>query len=117
MAKDGSHEFNIFQAIGSEGMLVKDIKLPNAKVGQSKALEAKWIAIEKTDKGPKLVRKVDKIVDTVSEDLKKVSSGKAEELDKATIEALKKRKALSVQCVFQNPSMVFLIWFSESQKE
>uniref|UniRef100_A0A914Z260 phenylalanine--tRNA ligase n=1 Tax=Panagrolaimus superbus TaxID=310955 RepID=A0A914Z260_9BILA len=97
MAKEGSHEYNLYQTIGADGKLLKDIKLANVKVAQSKALEAKWIAIEKTENGPKLVRKVDKVEDIVSADLKKIAAGKAEELEKATIEALKKRKALTVQ--------------------
>jgi phenylalanyl-tRNA synthetase alpha chain len=97
MAKDGSHEYNLFQLLGTNGMSMNDIKLPNLKVAQSKALEVKWISIEKNGKETKLVRKVDKVEDTVSADLKKVADGKAEELNKAAIEALKKRKALTVQ--------------------
>uniref|UniRef100_A0A1I7XFV2 ANK_REP_REGION domain-containing protein n=1 Tax=Heterorhabditis bacteriophora TaxID=37862 RepID=A0A1I7XFV2_HETBA len=46
---NGSHEFNVYEAIGENGLLQADVmKLPFGKVGMNKAMAAGWIMIDKS---------------------------------------------------------------------
>ncbi len=59
-------------------------------VGFKQAMQQKWLATDKSGGEPKIVRKVDSIVDKTQQLLKDVANGK--DLDKTDAEALKKRK-------------------------
>ena len=91
----GSHEYNVFQAIGADGIDQADLKIPNAKVGMSKAMANRWIALEKSEKGNRLVRKVAEVKDDVQHDLKLILEGKVDQVSASSIQELKKRKLVS----------------------
>ena len=91
----GSHEYNVFQAVGKDGINQADLKIPNAKVGMSKAMANGWIALEKNEKGNRLVRKVADIKDDVQHDLKLILEGKVDQVSADSIQQLKKRKLVS----------------------
>ncbi|XP_064626144.1 phenylalanine--tRNA ligase alpha subunit-like [Lineus longissimus] len=77
VAENGSHEALVFNAIPGDGMSQADLmkKVPNAKIGFSKAMSAGWIAIDKKAAGgPKVTRKVETIEDTVKECLTKLKN-------------------------------------------
>ena len=49
MASNGSHEATLFNALPAEGGMphAEVMKLPNAKIGFAKAIQAKWIELDK----------------------------------------------------------------------
>jgi len=53
LAVSGSHEFRVWEVVGEEGMVMKDLQAAlgaeSAKVGQGKAFKNKWI--KKRDDG------------------------------------------------------------------
>lgn len=76
IVQNGSHEAVIWNAVPEEGIeqsaLMKLIGDPNvAKLGFSKAMSQKWIAIDKTLSKPIVKRKVNSIKDEVQELLKR----------------------------------------------
>ncbi|CAJ0573725.1 unnamed protein product, partial [Mesorhabditis spiculigera] len=84
MATNGSHEYNVFVAIGDEGLPQGELmKLPIGKVGMAKAIAAKWIATEKNGAEVRLVR----------EQLEQISLG--QEVDAKDKTELKKRKLIN----------------------
>lgn len=96
MATKGSHEYNVFKTVGKEGALQADImKLPIGKVGVAKAIQAGWVAVDKSGGAVKVVRKADEdaVVDQVREQLEKVKLG--EEVETKVKTELKKRKLIN----------------------
>ncbi|UYV65126.1 FARSA [Cordylochernes scorpioides] len=97
VAKEGSHEALIYYAIPPEGLDQKTLmqKVPNAKVGFSKAMSFGWIKIDKSgENGPKVMRKVESIEDGVQECLRMMERLQIEEVPEPQKQELKKRKLL-----------------------
>lgn len=95
IADTGSHEAKIFNAIPDDGIQMDQLlKIPNAKVGFSKAMSAKWILLDKSGKAPIVKRKVSKIVDTVQANLKLILSGHASQIADNVKQEYKSRKLL-----------------------
>ncbi|KAI7900594.1 tRNA synthetases class II core domain (F)-domain-containing protein [Cokeromyces recurvatus] len=97
LAKDGSHEARVFEAIpaGEEGLPIAELQAkfgPSAKAGQGKAFKNKWI----TKKGNNLVRLVDSIVDETQKDLKEIESTGTLK-DAKVLNELKKRTLIDKQ--------------------
>lgn len=89
----GSHEANIFNAIPENGIIQSEVmKLPNAKVGFSKAMSAGWILVDKSNNPPLVKRKVSQIVDIVQENLKKIATGDVSNISDKERQEYKKRK-------------------------
>lgn len=70
------------------------MKLPNAKVGFSKAMSAGWILLDKTCTPPKVKRKVSQIEDKVQEYLKKIAMGDFSGIPDKELQEFKKRKLI-----------------------
>ncbi|EEZ97297.1 phenylalanine--tRNA ligase alpha subunit [Tribolium castaneum] len=94
VAEHGSHEARIFHAVPSEGVAQAELmRLPNAKVGFSKAMSAGWLTLDKG--GPPVVkRKVDKIVDTVQANLRLIQGGHLGQIEDSVRQEYKKRKLI-----------------------
>mmetsp|Transcript_4363 Transcript_4363/g.5843 ORF Transcript_4363/g.5843 Transcript_4363/m.5843 type:complete len:503 (+) Transcript_4363:49-1557(+) len=94
--QSGSAEARCWQAVPTEGISLADLKANNsaevAEVGFKQAMQHKWLALEKGAE-PRIVRKVDSIVDQVKEQLDLLSAG--QELSKLDLDKLKKRKLIS----------------------
>ncbi|KAA3676227.1 phenylalanyl-tRNA synthetase alpha chain, partial [Paragonimus westermani] len=61
VAKNGSHEFRVYSAVPACGVSQNSLldEFPNAKIGLSKALAARWLKIVKDPaNGPKIYRAV-----------------------------------------------------------
>ncbi|KAG5832835.1 phenylalanine--tRNA ligase alpha subunit [Anguilla rostrata] len=97
IAKQGSHEAQVFEAIPEEGLPQNQLmKLPSGKVGFSKAMSNKWIRLDKGHEGgPRVFRTVAHIEDSVREKLLLVKGGKASQLAEKEKNELKKRKLLT----------------------
>uniref|UniRef100_A0AC35TMT3 Phenylalanine--tRNA ligase n=1 Tax=Rhabditophanes sp. KR3021 TaxID=114890 RepID=A0AC35TMT3_9BILA len=93
----GSHEFRVWEAVGVDGTLQSEImKLPFGKFGGSKAMQNKWIAIEKSDGAVKYVRKVETLSeDPIKAELQAIICGNMANLPANAITLLKKRKLLN----------------------
>jgi phenylalanyl-tRNA synthetase alpha chain len=63
-----------------------------ADVGFKQAMQAKWVALDKSGGEPRVVRKVDVITDTTRQQLAAVAAG--QELPKAEADALQKKRKL-----------------------
>lgn len=62
----GSHEANVYNSIPEEGIAQSELmKLPNAKVGFSKAMSNGWVLVDKTGTPALVKRKVPEIKDLV----------------------------------------------------
>uniref|UniRef100_A0A0N4ZE13 phenylalanine--tRNA ligase n=1 Tax=Parastrongyloides trichosuri TaxID=131310 RepID=A0A0N4ZE13_PARTI len=95
IANEGSHEFRVWEAIGKDGISQSEImKLPFGKIGQSKAMQNKWIAIDKSGGDVKLIRKVDNLLEDPVRNELKVCLKDPSKLSPNTIKELKKRKLL-----------------------
>ncbi|GMT37760.1 hypothetical protein PFISCL1PPCAC_29057 [Pristionchus fissidentatus] len=96
-AENGSAEFRTFQRVAAQGGTPQAdvMKESYGKVGQSKAMAAGWIAIDKSAGAPTVVRKVDSVVDTVAEQLKALKLGDEAKVDEKSRTELKKRKLIS----------------------
>ncbi|KAK5649186.1 hypothetical protein RI129_000215 [Pyrocoelia pectoralis] len=95
VAAKGSHEALIYNAVPENGIEQSDLmKIPNAKVGFSKAMSAGWILVDKSGPKPLVKRKVDEIVDTVQNHLNSIASGDFTVLSDALKQEYKKRKLL-----------------------
>lgn len=70
------------------------MKLPNAKVGFSKAMSAGWILVDRSGDKPMVKRQLPKIVDTVQTHLKQVANKDLSQLDNNLKQEYKKRKLL-----------------------
>lgn len=70
------------------------MKLPNAKVGFSKAMSAGWIFVDKGCTPPLIRRKVLQIEDVVQEHLKLVVSGDVSKISDKEKQEYKKRKLI-----------------------
>ncbi|XP_035252881.1 phenylalanine--tRNA ligase alpha subunit isoform X2 [Anguilla anguilla] len=97
IAKQGSHEAQVFEAIPEEGLPQNQLmKLPSGKVGFSKAMSNKWIRLDKGHEGgPRVFRTVAHIEDSVREKLLLVKGGGASQLAEKEKNELKKRKLLT----------------------
>jgi len=102
MAANGSYEANIFNFIPKDGLKQTDLQNSplgkNAKLGFSKAMSEGWLGLDKAaEGGPRIIRKVDNIVDNVQNMLKTVQSGAA--VDDAKLLDLKKRKLVQKEVI------------------
>lgn len=70
------------------------MKLPNAKVGFSKAMSAGWIQVDKTVKPPLIRRKVNEIQDHVQVHLKLIILGQSHQIPEKEKQEYKKRKLI-----------------------
>ncbi|XP_050596219.1 phenylalanine--tRNA ligase alpha subunit isoform X2 [Bombus affinis] len=72
----GSHEAAVYNAIPDDGMPQPEVmqSVPFAKVGFSKALQAGWIVIDKSNGKPIVKKKVASITDVTQNDLKTLAS-------------------------------------------
>lgn len=97
----GSHEANIFAKIPDEGMLHAELmKLPNAKLGFSKAIANGWIALDKKHAdGPKVTKKMPTVEDSVQLVLKKLKALELADVPEKAIQDLKKRKLVAEQTI------------------
>ncbi|KIY98410.1 phenylalanyl-tRNA synthetase alphachain [Monoraphidium neglectum] len=98
-ATAGSPEAQVFAAVPPEGVTLAALKaaLPGdvADLGFRQAMQQKWVATDKSSGEPRVVRKVESIVDTVQQQLQTLLSGG--DLPAADLEALtKKRKMLQL---------------------
>lgn len=95
VADKGSHEALIYNAVPEDGVAQADLmKLPNAKVGFSKAMSAGWILVDKSGEKPLVKRKIPEIVDSVQAHLKALAAGDTTELNDNLKQEYKKRKLL-----------------------
>ncbi|RZC38162.1 tRNA-synt 2d domain containing protein [Asbolus verrucosus] len=95
IVENGSHEAAIYNAVPETGVQQAELmKLPNAKVGFSKAMSAGWICVDKNGGAPIIKRKVHKIVDTVQANLKLILSGHAAQIADNIKQEYKKRKLI-----------------------
>lgn len=92
---NGSYEYVLFNSVPKEGILQKDLmKLPNAKIGFSKAMTLGWISIDKkAEGGPTVFRKVETAEDEVVKVLNNISEQKS--VADKVIQDVKKRKLIS----------------------
>lgn len=97
IAESGSYEANIFAKIPDEGILQAELmKLPNAKLGFSKAMANGWVVLDKKHAdGPKITKKVTSINDEVQILLKKIKVMDLNDIPEKSIQDLKKRKLIS----------------------
>uniref|UniRef100_A0A1X7TUQ5 Phenylalanyl-tRNA synthetase domain-containing protein n=2 Tax=Amphimedon queenslandica TaxID=400682 RepID=A0A1X7TUQ5_AMPQE len=100
IAENGSHEVRLFEAVDqSNGTPQNELmsKVPNAKIGFSKAMSNKWLKLDKSSPGPPQVyRNVESVTDTVRKLLcsLKGESGRGE-LSDENLKEFKKRKLIS----------------------
>uniref|UniRef100_A0A7R9Y643 phenylalanine--tRNA ligase n=2 Tax=Prasinoderma coloniale TaxID=156133 RepID=A0A7R9Y643_9VIRI len=92
----GSAEARVHAAVPADGIELAKLKAELGKladVGLAKAMQAKWLQMQKGEV-PMVLRKTDEIVDTAREQLRAVAGGA--EHDKKTMDLLKKRKLIAV---------------------
>jgi len=95
VAKQGSHEAVVYNAVPECGIAQAELmKLPNGKVGFSKAMSAGWILVDKSSDKPLVKRKIPEIVDTVQIHLKGIANGDVSQLTDNLKQEYKKRKLL-----------------------
>ncbi|XP_018564075.1 phenylalanine--tRNA ligase alpha subunit [Anoplophora glabripennis] len=95
ISENGSHEATIYKAVPDSGIAQADLmKLPNAKVGFSKAMSAGWITLDKTCTPPLVRRKVPEITDIVQDHLKQVILGDSSKISDKEKQDYKKRKLI-----------------------
>ncbi|KAG5878298.1 hypothetical protein JTB14_017649 [Gonioctena quinquepunctata] len=95
VAEKGSHEANIYRNIPENGVEQSQLmKLPNAKVGFSKAMSAGWITVDKSCTPPLVKQKIPEIVDTVQEHLQRIASGDISKINDKEKQEYKKRKLI-----------------------
>lgn len=81
IVENGSHEYRIWEALPETGgieqpVLIKKISDENvAKLGFTKAMSNKWIAIDKSSGKPLVIRKATTVVDEVRHVLQLVQDG------------------------------------------
>lgn len=92
--QNGSHEAVIFNAVPPEGISHSELmsKVPNAKLGFSKAMSKGWLSF---DKGTgRVTRKVSEITDEVQSHLLLISNDKSNKISDSFKQDYKKRKLL-----------------------
>ncbi|XP_017777524.1 PREDICTED: phenylalanine--tRNA ligase alpha subunit [Nicrophorus vespilloides] len=95
VAENGSHEAKIFEAIPADGIPQPDLmKIPNAKVGFSKAMALGWIVVDKSGGKPIVKRKIEAITDLVQQHLKSIQAGNLSEITDNLKQEYKKRKLI-----------------------
>ena len=96
----GSPEAQVFNAVGTSGVPMADLKTKlgvAGDVGFRQAMQIKWVAIDKSSGEPLVVRKVDSIVDTVLPVLEDLASGSdGSNYDIKEMQALSKRKLVTL---------------------
>nr|CAI5850844.1 unnamed protein product [Callosobruchus analis] len=91
----GSHEANVFAEIPDDGIeQSKLMKLPNSKVGFSKAMSAGWIQVDKSCVPPLVKKKVTEIVDIVREHMNQIMKGDVSNISEKEKQEYKKRKLI-----------------------
>ncbi|ENN75273.1 phenylalanine--tRNA ligase alpha subunit [Dendroctonus ponderosae] len=95
VAKAGSHEANIYNAVPEAGISQAELmKLPNAKVGFSKAMSNGWVLVDKSVNPPLVKKKVAEIKDLVQDQLKLLQAGQPTGLSDKEKADYKKRKLI-----------------------
>ncbi len=101
VAKRGSHEAVVFSKVPADGIsqpelmnMLTDILGKASKVGFSKAMSSGWLAIDKSGGQPKVVRKVESVVDEVRKQLQLVAKGQADALPDKVRDDFRKRTLL-----------------------
>ncbi|CAD6184863.1 unnamed protein product [Caenorhabditis auriculariae] len=95
IASEGSHEFRVFELVGSDGCAQADVaKQSFGKLGLSKAMAAGWVSLDKSGAGVRVIRKVQEVEDVVRKQLDALKVGESPVGDKEKQE-LKKRKLIS----------------------
>ncbi|EGT32811.1 CBN-FARS-1 protein [Caenorhabditis brenneri] len=90
-ANEGSPEFLVFEFIGVDGATQADIqKKPFGKIGMSKAMQFKWVSV---DKG-RVVRQTADVVDSTRKQLESLRIG-SDDVSENEKKELKKRKLIS----------------------
>ncbi|KAJ6222667.1 hypothetical protein RDWZM_001212 [Blomia tropicalis] len=101
IVENGSHEYRIWEALPETGgieqpVLMKKISDENvAKLGFTKAMSNKWIAIDKSSGKPLVIRKATTVVDEVRHVLQLVQDGSSNKLTDQKKQELKKRKLIA----------------------
>ena len=100
--QNGSAEFRVHQAIGTEGLPLKELdgKLGKdiAKVGSSKGMAKKWMALDKAT--GMLSRTADNVTDDVGDFLRTLAqTGSAPAGTEKLVDEMKKRKLIKASCV------------------
>nr|CAB3244774.1 phenylalanine--tRNA ligase alpha subunit [Phallusia mammillata] len=98
VAQNGSYEYNIFSAIPPDGISQSELmkKVPNSKIGFSKAMSNKWIKVDKDCvDGPRCLRKAENVKDLVRVHLNFLAEGQIDQIDAKVLSDLKKRKLAS----------------------
>ncbi|CAL1540338.1 unnamed protein product [Lymnaea stagnalis] len=96
--QNGSHEARVFYAVPKEGIAQSQLmaNVPNAKVGFSKAMSAGWIKVDKSQEGgPRVLRQVENIDDSVKECLDKISRLGINAVTDSQTNDYKKRKLIA----------------------
>lgn len=90
----GSHEAIVYNAVPEEGIPLAELnsKVPNAKIGFSKAMSKGWIVLDKAS--GIVTRKVSEINDEVQSHLVAIVNNKAEDIPISVKQDYKKRKML-----------------------
>ncbi|XP_015472109.1 phenylalanine--tRNA ligase alpha subunit [Parus major] len=94
--RDGSPEVRLFRSLPEEGLPQGEaMKLPGGSLGFSKAMANKWVRLDKgAAGGPRVLRAVPSVQDTVQEHLGQVRAGRAQALPERDRAELKRRKLL-----------------------
>ncbi|KAI1709363.1 tRNA synthetases class II core domain (F) domain-containing protein [Ditylenchus destructor] len=97
IAKSGSHEYNVFQFVGENGVPQKEVlKLSFGNLGFGKAKLNGWVEMKKSEGGEVMVvRKAVQVEDTIRKELNAIREGQVSTLAKGAITALKKRKLVT----------------------
>ncbi|KAL5487097.1 hypothetical protein EMCRGX_G019656 [Ephydatia muelleri] len=98
IVEKGSHEARVFNAVDAEkGSLQADLmKLPNAKIGFSKAMSAGWLSVDKNaEGGTRVLRKVPSVEDLVQQTLKGLSENGVDGIAEEQLKDFKKRKLIT----------------------
>ncbi|KAK4881073.1 hypothetical protein RN001_004392 [Aquatica leii] len=95
VAEKGSHEALVYNAVQGDGIEQAELmKLPNAKIGFSKAMSAGWVVVDKSTGKQIVKRKVNKIIDQVQINLQAIANGDFSQLTDNIKQEYKKRKLL-----------------------
>ncbi|XP_056366187.1 phenylalanine--tRNA ligase alpha subunit [Oenanthe melanoleuca] len=94
--RDGSPEVRLFRSLPEEGLPQGEaLKLPGGSLGFSKAMANKWVRLDKAAAGgPRVLRAVPSVQDTVQEHLGQVRTGGAQAVPDRDRAELKRRKLL-----------------------
>ncbi|XP_067931863.1 phenylalanine--tRNA ligase alpha subunit-like [Watersipora subatra] len=107
IAKNGSHEYNVFMSVPDEGITQAELMKSgaHAKIGFSKAMQAGWIGLDKSAPGaPRVMKKTKDVVDEIQKLLIDISLNKdTSEEDEKEYEKkkkeLKKRKLIAEETI------------------